>query len=221
MISTIILDFGGVLTGLDKERCMCALRQIGAGRIAYYVDECRQEDLFHEIEVGNWGVKQFCDEARRRSSGADGDGTEYLCAATDEEIVWAWNELITGIPVEKLRFIKSLRDTGKYKIVLLSNTNIIHWEKAVRDFFTVDGMAVDDYFDEVFLSFEMHVVKPDAAIYQQMLERLGVKAEECVFVDDSLRNCQGAESVGIKCIHAPNGEGWMERFEEFEGCRNY
>lgn len=210
-IKNIILDFGGILTGLDKERCIKALREIGAGKIAYYVDECRQEDLFHEIEIGNWSNKQFCDEARRRSSHYEDDGEKYVCNASDEQIMWAWNELITGIPAEKLQFVKKLHDSGKYRVAMLSNTNMIHWEKAVREFFTIEGLAVEDYFHDVFLSCQMHLVKPDAAIYERMLDEMGVKGEECVFVDDSMRNCQEAEAVGIHTIHSPNGEDWMEK----------
>lgn len=209
MIKNIILDFGGILTGLDKDRCICALRQIGAGRIAYYVDECRQEDLFHEIEVGNWTIEQFCDEARRKSSETGADGTVVPCLATNEQVVWAWNELITGVPVEKLRYVKSLHDSGKYRILMLSNTNMIHWEKAINDFFTVDGLTVDDYFHQIFLSCIMRKVKPDREMFEQMLCDAEIKAEESIFIDDSLRNCQGANAVGIRTIHSPNGDEWM------------
>ena len=63
----LLFDFGTILVGLSKERCVRALEQIGCGRIAYYVDECRQEDLFHDLEIGG-SVEAFCDEARRQSS---------------------------------------------------------------------------------------------------------------------------------------------------------
>ena len=83
----ILLDFGAVLVGLDKQRCINALQQVGLDSIASYVDEHRSEDLFHRIELGG-SSKEFCDEARRRSSGNP----------TDEEVEWAWGQLLTGIP---------------------------------------------------------------------------------------------------------------------------
>lgn len=213
MIKNIILDFGGILTGLDKERCISALHQIGAGRIAYYVDECRSEDLFQEIEHGNWTPQQFCEEVRRRCTYTDESGMHHECNATDEEIIGAWNSLITGIPVEKLRLIKKLRDSGKYCVMLLSNTNEIHWEKTMREFFSIDGLTIDDYFHHITLSYELHVVKPDARIFLHTLEKAGAKAEESIFVDDSLTNCQGAEAVGIHSIHSKDCWDWMEKIE--------
>lgn len=77
MIKNLIFDFGGVLVGLDRQRCIDAFTRIGAGAIAGYVDECRQEDLFHELEVGAIGVAGFCDEVRRACLG---------CTASDAEI---------------------------------------------------------------------------------------------------------------------------------------
>ena len=66
----ILFDFGAILVGLSKQRCIDALRKIGCSRIAYYVDECRQEDLFHELEIGG-SIEAFCEEARRQSSYTD------------------------------------------------------------------------------------------------------------------------------------------------------
>ena len=48
-IKNIIFDFGGVLVDLDRRKCIDAFVRIGAGAIAGYVDECRQEDLFHDL----------------------------------------------------------------------------------------------------------------------------------------------------------------------------
>lgn len=66
MIKNIIFDFGGVLVGLDKHRCMDAFARLGARAIAGYVDECRQEDLFHELEVGAIGIAEFAKRCARR-----------------------------------------------------------------------------------------------------------------------------------------------------------
>lgn len=100
-IKNIIFDFGGVLVDLDKQRCIEAFDKIGAHKIVKYVDECRQEDLFHDLEVGNTGIGDFCREVRRLSSG---------CKASDEEICNAWNSLLTGIPEQRLENWQALRD---------------------------------------------------------------------------------------------------------------
>lgn len=214
----LLFDFGIILTGLDKHRCIRALEKIGCGRIAYYVDECRQEDLFHELEVGG-SIEAFCEEARRQSAYTDENGNVVPCKATDEDICWAWNELLTGVPVEKLRLVKHLHDDLGYRTAILSNTNYIHWEKSVRDIFTIDGLTVEDYFDDIFLSCGLGMVKPDDCIYQEVIKRLGVKAEEIVFFDDSEKNCIAARRNGINAIHDPKGTRWMTEVMAMEKGR--
>ena len=56
MIKNIIFDFGCVLVDLDKQRCVETFKSIGAESISAYVDECRQEDLFHDLETGKTGI---------------------------------------------------------------------------------------------------------------------------------------------------------------------
>ncbi len=196
----IVFDFGCVLVDLDKDRCAEAFRSIGAGAVSRYVDECRQEDLFHDLETGSIGIPQFCEEVRRKAAG---------CKASDEDICDAWNALLTGIPEHRIRRITELR--SRYRTFLLSNTNEIHWQKAVRDFFPCDGLGVDDYFEKTFLSYRMHLVKPDCRIFLRMLADAGIDAEETLFIDDSPANCAAASELGITAMHVSSGDEWIDR----------
>ena len=81
-----------------------------------------------------------------------------------------------------------------YKIGLLSN-----FTSDLQQLLT-DELNLHHDFDEVINSYDVRMVKPDGAIYELMLTRLGVKAEEAIFVDDLQRNVDGAEAVGIKGI---------------------
>lgn len=59
------------------------------------------------------------------------------------------------------------------------------------------------YFDEVILSYEVHMKKPDSCIYEEGAKRLGVALEECLFVGDGGSNeLVGAKNVGMKAIQA-------------------
>ena len=204
----LLFDFGTVLTGLSKQRCIEALQKIGCGRIAYYVDECRQEDLFHELEIGG-SIQSFCNEARRQSAYTDEMGIFHPCTATDDQIIWAWNELLTGIPVEKLRMIRHLHDDLGYRTAILSNTNKIHWDKALAEYFTADGLRMEDYFDEVFTSFIMGKVKPDDDIYQEVRQKVAGTVDRIIFIDDSEKNCRAAQRNGIQAFHDANGDRWL------------
>lgn len=196
----LIFDFGCVLVNLDKHRCIRALQDIGAEGVARYVDECRQEDLFHDLEVGNTGIGEFCDEVRRKSPG---------CNATDDAICGAWNALLTGIPIRRLEELLALRRS--HRMLLLSNTNPIHWKKAVADYFPMDGMGVDDYFEKTYLSYRLHMLKPDGEIFRHVLDDAGISAGETLFIDDSAANCASAERLGIASMHVCHGDEWIGR----------
>ena len=56
-------------------------------------------------------------------------------------------------------------------------------------------------FRVIVVSGDERVVKPDPAIYRLLMERNGLAAEACVFIDDSLNNVAGAKAVGMKAIH--------------------
>lgn len=191
-IKNIVFDFGCVLVNLDKHRCVKAFDRIGANAISSYVDECRQEDLFHDLETGVISVEEFCDEVRRKSPG---------CLATNEEICWAWNELLTGIPAHRVERLKELKK--RYRLFLLSNTNPVHWLPCSKQ--------LEGCFEKVFLSYEMHLVKPCREIFVQMLQEAGILAEETLFVDDSKANCHGAEALGIHTMHVSHGDEWLDR----------
>lgn len=196
----IIFDFGGVLVNLDRKRCIDAFTRIGAGAIAGYVDECRQEDLFHDLEVGDTGVGQFCDAVRQACGG---------CNATDEDICGAWDALLTGIPRRRLDKLAELK--RDFRLVLLSNTNPIHWRKAVDDYFTQGGLNVNYYFEKTYLSYEMRMLKPDEEIYRKVLDSSGMAAGDTLFIDDSKANCAAAERLGITSMHVTCGDEWTER----------
>lgn len=198
-IKNIIFDLGGVLVGLDPKRCIEAFRKVGCGVLANYVEEHRTEDLFLDTELGRISQEEFCNEVRRLS----------LTDTEDKDIVWAWNQLLTDIPVSKLRLLQRLRADG-YRVFLLSNTNIMHWSYCRDHLFTVDGHCADDYLEHIFLSYEMHLAKPDTTIFSQALAEAGIRADETLFIDDREENCEAAQAVGIKAMRETTGVDWTK-----------
>lgn len=197
-IKNIIFDMGGVLVGLDPERCIHAFNEIGCGQIATYVEEHRTEDLFLDTELGRINTAQFCDEVRRLAA----------TATPDNRIVWAWNQLLTGIPSEKLERLLQLKGRG-YRLYLLSNTNIMHWTRCRDEFFAYGQHTASDFFERIFLSFEMHMAKPDTAIFSEALSQAGLRAEDTIFIDDSEANCLAAQKVGLHTLHETTGHRWL------------
>jgi putative hydrolase of the HAD superfamily len=90
---------------------------------------------------------------------------------------------------DSLPVVAELRERG-VKTVLVSNCS--HATRSI-----VDRLDLDEAFDDVILSFEVGLRKPDPAIYRLALERVGAEAERSVFVDDQLAYCDGAAALGI------------------------
>ncbi len=198
-IKNVVFDFGGVLVDLDKQRCTDAFRRIGAEAVSKYVDECRTEDFFHDLEIGRISVAEFCAAVRKHSP---------ECIASDESICNTWNMLLTGIPKRRLQKLLMLKD--RFRLFVLSNTNPIHWQKAVADFFPFNGHTIDDYFEQVYLSYEMRMAKPDSTIFRKVLIDAGLTAEETLFIDDSPVNCAAASEVGINARLVASGDQWLD-----------
>lgn len=199
-IKNIVFDLGGVLCGLDAERCIRAFQQIGAEEVAVYVEEHRVEDLFLQSELGYITTEEFCEEVRRITQRP----------IDDEKIVWAWNELLTGITPERRQAVLELSKT--YRLFVLSNTNDMHWKKwEASSLLPLKGEVFKDgVFEKCFLSYELHLAKPQREIFEAVLQQADVKADETLFIDDSLKNCEAAQALGIHTYHNQHINDWLK-----------
>ncbi len=108
--------------------------------------------------------------------------------------------------VALLDFLRSLRP--ERKVGLISNA----WSglRAI-----IIGQNFGDVFDEMIISAEVGLVKPDARIYRLALEKLDVQPAESVFVDDMLINVEAARSVGLNAIQFTQHEKTLEELKQF------
>lgn len=196
MIRNIVFDFGGVMVELDKTACVESYKRLGMDVIASYIDDYRSEDLFNDFELGKINMEQFCDEARRQSG----------INAKNEEITQAWLDLYIGLPQWKLDKILELKKD--FRLLMLSNMNPFHWDYALREYFKND---VHKYFEKVYLSYELGMTKPDRGIFEYMIKDSGINPDETLFLDDSEKNCLGAQALGIHTWHIAEREDWSKR----------
>ncbi|HMR72753.1 MAG TPA: HAD-IA family hydrolase [Candidatus Saccharibacteria bacterium] len=117
-----------------------------------------------------------------------------LCGLSEQEI---YNTLENGstLDTRMIDVIKSYKP--RYKIGMLSNVS----PRRIDDFLSSQDKKL---FDDLALSYELGVTKPDYAAYRAAAERLGVSPEECVFIDDQERNVTAACEVGMRSIHYKN-----------------
>lgn len=205
-IRNIVFDLGGVLVGLDGRRSMAAFDALGCEAVSEYIRDHRTEDLFYRIELGLITTHEFCEEIRQMTR----------TTATDEQMVEAWNVLISEPTAERLRALWALREEG-YRLFLLSNTNDMHWQHCLPMFRRqsaedagragVDADALP--FERVFLSYEMHLAKPDTQIFSEVMRQAGLQASETLFIDDNEANVKAAASVGMATYWNRRIDDWL------------
>ena len=120
-----------------------------------------------------------------------------------------------GVPADRLDCLRRVK--RHYRTAVLSNTNPIHWQQGVRDFFCADGHTISDYFDTLFLSCEMHLQKPDPRVFDHVTAQLGCAPEEIIFFDDSEENCHVAATRGWQVRLTPAGGAWVTEAFDAEG----
>ncbi len=98
-----------------------------------------------------------------------------------------------------IELMRELKDVGK-RMAMLTN-NVREWEPVWRPM-----LPVDEIFETVVDSGFVGVRKPEARIYEMTLERLGLPAEACLFVDDLLPNIEGAREAGMAAVHFRDNE---------------
>ena len=145
--------------------------------------ERRQElhDLFTGNNYGLFGRQVYLERVAEIVGKSVNDVTEYI--AHEHELNNTLIELIS----EQLR--------PQYQIGLLSNIG----REWMDDFFSKHQLH--DLFDEVVLSGDEGVAKPNPAIYELIASRLGASTGECLMIDDIVDNCAGAEFAGMEAIH--------------------
>lgn len=81
---------------------------------------------------------------------------------------------------------------GRYTLACLTNTNAVHWPVVQAT------IETDKNFTHQFVSHLLGKLKPDAEMYEHVIEALGVSAENIIFFDDSAKNVAGAQRFGIQ-----------------------
>jgi putative hydrolase of the HAD superfamily len=188
-IRAVISDFGGVLTNPLWEAFAGWNEKVGAdpgvlGMALQRAAEQRGEHPLYELEKGQITEDEFTAIVQ-----AELPGEIQLEGFRDVY----FSHLHPNEPMIDL--MRELRSQG-LRMAMLTN-NVREWEPLWRA-----KLPVDEIFEVVVDSAFVGMRKPEQAIYELTLERLGdVRAEECVFVDDVDVNCHMATELGMTAVH--------------------
>ena len=200
-IKNLLIDLGGVLINLDRQRCIENFQKLGLRNVEELLDISNQDGILMQQEKGLITPAEFRNGVREMIGQV----------VSDKQIDAAWNSFLVDIPRFKLDMLLKLRE--KYVVYLLSNTNEIHWKWACEHAFPYRGFRVEDYFEKMFLSFELHQAKPEKDMFETLLAETGIVPEETFFIDDAPANCQTAQSLGISTYTPEAGEDWGHLFK--------
>jgi epoxide hydrolase-like predicted phosphatase len=195
-IRAIVWDLGGVLLRTRDP----APRE----RLAKRLNMTRQdlEELVFTSESGNRAqlgeipVEEHWEIFRQRLDLPPGTIREF------QKEFWAGDSLDTML-VDNIRSLHK-----RYRTALLSNA-FSDLRKLVTDVW-----EFSDAFDEMVISAEVGMVKPDPRIYRLVLERLNIAAPEAVFIDDFAHNVDGARAVDMHAIHFINPQQALADLEK-------
>jgi len=196
-VKNLIFDVGNVLLeyrwnqmlldyGLSKEEAAVA------GPLFF------EHDIWKELDLGNLSVEEvIClyEKALPQYAGL---------------IRWFLTNLdLMPIPRKDVwEKVRALKQKG-YRIYLLSNYN--------KDFFNIHTKNADflDDIDGKVVSYQIHKIKPDPAIYEYLLEKYNLLPEESVFFDDRAENTETAEKLGIRSYTITSKEYLLSVLDEF------
>ncbi len=181
-IRAIIFDFGGVLVRMSDNTPRLKLAERLGVPLSQLDDLVFFSDSAQKASQGEFTIQQHWEAVRAELGISPDEMPQFL------QQYWSADD----VNYELLAYIRTLRP--RYKVGLLSNA----WDdlrQTLHERWNIDGL-----FDELIISAEVHLMKPDPRIYHLAVERLGVRAEEAVFIDDILSNVDAAQAEGLYSI---------------------
>ncbi len=197
MIDTIIFDFGGVLVDWNP-------RYVYRD---YFRDDEKMEWFLENICTDSWNMEQ--DRGRSLKEATELLVEQFLEWETEIRMYYGeWETMLKDAIPETVEILLELKK--KYKMYGLTNwsaeTFPIAWDRF--EFFQV--------FEGILVSGEEKLIKPDKKIFERMMEKFHLKPENCLFIDDNLKNVEASRAFGIETIHFKNPDDLRKELEELE-----
>ena len=184
-IKTIIFDLGGVLIDWSPEYVF--LKEFRGNRE-------KMDWFLNETCAWEWNMNQ--------------DAGYPLAKATEDRIklfpeyetlirmyYGRWEEMLGYTHEDTLEILESVVKNPKYQVYALTNWSGETFPVALKKFPWLQ------WFEGILVSGDEGMRKPHKEIYELMLSRYSITPNNAVFIDDSLKNVEGCEAVGIKGIH--------------------
>ena len=211
-IGAVISDFGGVLTTPLIQSFLAFQDQTGIAMetLGIAMQRMAERDGLHplfELERGNTTEADFLHRMADELEPELGHRPEM------HRFSEIYFEALEPNP-PMIELMRELKDSG-LRMALLTN-NVREWEPLWRSM-----LPVDEIFEVVIDSAFVGRRKPEPEIYEITLERLGMSAEACLFVDDVEENCAAARRRGLTTVHFRDNEQAIAEIREALASRRF
>ena len=188
MIKTVIFDIGNVLTDFAWKE-MYKEKGLGGETFDRVAKATVQSPYWCELDRGIMTFSEVMDKFVNLDSEMEDEIRRVLADM---------HGIVTGRSYA-VPWVCSLKKQG-LKVYVLSNFSEKIWKECL------DALEFYEFTDGGIISYKEHLIKPDQAVYQLLLERYGLCADECVFIDDLEENVKAARLCGINGIVFKNYE---------------
>ncbi len=188
-VDTVVFDVGNVLIRWDPRNLYRKLIR----------DPAEMERFLAEVCTDDWNLEQD-----RGRNWADAIAERVALFPRHASLIRAyserWHEMVPGEVEGTVSILESLR-AADVPLFAITNFSAEKFAEAQQRFAFLGG------FRDVVVSAHERLLKPEPAIYRVLLDRNGLDAGRCLFIDDSARNVRGAEAVGMRAHHFRDASG--------------
>lgn len=182
-INALLFDLGGVLIDIDFDRALQSWSQSSQLPLTEIRRRFSMDEPYRQHELGEITASDYFAHLRQLIE----------LEATNDEIAQGWNAIFVGEIAATIDYIASAQT--RLPCYLFSNTNPTH-----QAFWTTTFPAALDPFQQIFVSSEMGLRKPDRAAFEAIAAATGLRLDEILFFDDTEENVVGARLTGMPSI---------------------
>jgi glucose-1-phosphatase len=177
----LLFDVGGVLVQLSGVETM--LRWMG--------ENATSDEMWHmwlhstpvrEFERGRIGAAEF----------AAAVTAEFRLPVQPQEFLDSFTGWVTGLYPGTLEMLAQI--SSSYQRAVLSNSNVLHWTRVI------DDLRLGAAFEHHFVSHLTGRIKPDPDAFEHVVESLGCRPEQVLFLDDNTLNVDAAKRFGMQAV---------------------
>jgi glucose-1-phosphatase len=177
----LLFDVGGVLVQLSGVKTM----------LEWMGETATSEEMWH-MWLHSTPVREFERGRMDAAEFAAAVTAEFRLPVQPQEFLDSFTGWVTGLYPGTLEMLSQI--PSSYQRAVLSNSNVLHWTRVI------DDLRLGAAFEHQFVSHLTGRIKPDADAFQGVVESLGCRPKDVLFLDDNILNVEAAKRFGMQAI---------------------